>query len=85
MPISRCQLLKTLSAATGTALLSGFPNGLDSRIPYLVPEEYPLFRPPAKPVTAITLGAGARGNVYGDYASEYPGELDIVGVAQPTV
>lgn len=36
-----------------------------------------------KPITAITLGAGNRGNVYGDYATEYPDELDIVGVAEP--
>ncbi len=36
-----------------------------------------------KPVTAITLGAGARGNVYGNYGIEFPDELDIVGVAEP--
>lgn len=36
-----------------------------------------------KPVTAITLGAGARGNVYGNYAVRYPKNLDIVGVAEP--
>ncbi len=36
-----------------------------------------------KPVTAITLGAGNRGNVYGDYGKEYPQELNIVGVAEP--
>jgi predicted dehydrogenase len=34
-------------------------------------------------VTAITLGAGARGNVYGNYAAAYPQQLDIVGVAEP--
>ena len=39
--------------------------------------------PVAKPVRAVTLGAGARGNVYGDYAVRFPGELDIVGVAEP--
>lgn len=50
---------------------------------------YPVFKPvtdrrkPQKAVTAITLGAGNRGNVYGDYAVEYPQELDIVGVAEP--
>ncbi len=36
-----------------------------------------------KPVTAITLGAGNRGNVYGNYAVQYPHDLDIVGVAEP--
>lgn len=36
-----------------------------------------------KPVTAITLGAGARGNTYGGYALKYPERLKIVGVAEP--
>ena len=36
-----------------------------------------------KPVKAITLGAGARGNVYGDYGLQFPDELDIIGVAEP--
>mgnify|MGYP000583820599 CR=1 FL=1 len=36
-----------------------------------------------KTVTAITLGAGNRGNVYGNYALKNPGQLRIVGVAEP--
>ncbi len=40
------------------------------------------FTPP-EPVTAITLGAGNRGRVYGGFAREYPDHLDIVGVAEP--
>lgn len=36
-----------------------------------------------EPVTAITLGAGARGNVYGNYGVQFPKELNIVGVAEP--
>ncbi len=36
-----------------------------------------------KPVTAITCGAGNRGNVYGGFSLEYPLQLDIVGVAEP--
>jgi predicted dehydrogenase len=83
MPISRRKLLKTLGAATGASLLAGFPNDLDSRTPLSFFEDNPYHIPPAKPVTAITLGAGARGNVYGNYAVEYPGELDIIGVAEP--
>lgn len=38
--------------------------------PLILPDN-PLNKRLAKPVTAITLGAGARGNVYGDYAIEY--------------
>lgn len=37
----------------------------------------------SQPVTAITLGAGARGNVYGRYALAHADELKIVGVAEP--
>ncbi len=36
-----------------------------------------------KPITAITLGAGSRGNVYGNYGISFPNELNIVGVAEP--
>ncbi len=34
-------------------------------------------------LTAITCGAGSRGNVYGGYAERFPEELDIIGVAEP--
>lgn len=37
----------------------------------------------SKPVTAITCGAGNRGNVYGGYSLKYPDQLDIIGVAEP--
>jgi predicted dehydrogenase len=50
--------------------------------PLILPEN-PLYQALSKPVTAITIGAGARGNVYGDYAIEYPEQLKIVGVADP--
>ena len=36
-----------------------------------------------KPITVITLGAGSRGNTYGNYGVQFPNELDIVGVAEP--
>lgn len=36
-----------------------------------------------EPVKVITLGAGSRGNVYGNYGVQFPNELDIVGVAEP--
>ncbi len=38
---------------------------------------------PERQITAITLGAGARGNVYGNYAIDHPEEIKIVGVAEP--
>lgn len=41
----------------------------------------PLHRPLSKPVSAILIGAGNRGNIYADYAIIHPDELNIVGVA----
>ncbi len=39
--------------------------------------------PPLKPVTAVVVGAGGRGTTYALFASENPGRLKIVGVAEP--
>ena len=36
-----------------------------------------------RPVTAIIMGAGTRGTIYGKYALRYPDQLNIVGVAEP--
>jgi len=41
----------------------------------------PLHKPLKKPVKAILIGAGNRGNTYADYALLHPDELNIVGVA----
>jgi predicted dehydrogenase len=42
----------------------------------------PPFKPD-RPLTAVVLGAGNRGNVYAGYAALHPDELKIVGVAEP--
>ena len=36
-----------------------------------------------KPITAVVLGAGSRGSIYAGYSKAYPGELQIVAVAEP--
>lgn len=36
-----------------------------------------------KPITAVVLGAGSRGETYAGYAADYPAELEIVAVAEP--
>ena len=36
-----------------------------------------------KPVTAIIVGAGHRGVLYGSYALQHPDEFKIVGVSDP--
>jgi predicted dehydrogenase len=75
--------LKTMGMLVGGTF---FPWSLHARNglgqPIILPDPGHSFRP-RQPVTAITLGAGNRGNVYGGYAAEYPEQLDIVGVAEP--
>lgn len=83
MPISRRKLLKTLGAASGTMLLGGLPESLTAHPHVEIQEEDPRHIKLLKPLTAITLGAGNRGNVYGNYALDFPDELDIIGVAEP--
>ncbi len=83
MPITRRQLLKTLGAAAGVAVLSGFVEDQETiQIPELSAEN-PLYRKPEKAIKVVTIGAGNRGNVYGNYALSYPDEMDVVGVAEP--
>ena len=35
------------------------------------------------PITAVLIGAGARGQVYANYARQHPEELRIAAVAEP--
>lgn len=79
--IDRRELIKRLSLALGAGLaapaLSVAEITRENELHFTSDLELD------KPVTAITLGAGSRGNVYGNYALKYPGNLDIVGVAEP--
>lgn len=79
-PTTRRQLLKNIGIATGAALLDWKSFAATHNIP--IEEKTNFFTPP-KPITAITLGAGARGNVYGNFAYANPDKLDIIGVAEP--
>ncbi|HRE39583.1 MAG TPA: Gfo/Idh/MocA family oxidoreductase, partial [Chitinophagaceae bacterium] len=79
--LSRRDAIKALSFAAASFPLSSWAmNEKGERI--ILPDN-PLHKKLKKPVTAITLGAGSRGNVYGNYAVQYPDQLDIVGVAEP--
>jgi hypothetical protein len=80
---TRRDILKILGITVGGSFFpfSSWAKN-ESGEPLLLPDN-PLHKPLFKPITAITCGAGARGNVYGDYAIEYPAQLDIVGVAEP--
>jgi predicted dehydrogenase len=79
--LSRRDILKALGLATAWMPFSSWAkNEKGERI--LLPTDLSL-KKPAKPVTAITIGAGNRGNVYGGFASQYADQLDIIGVAEP--
>jgi len=43
----------------------------------------PLHKSLSKPVTAILIGAGHRGNIYADYSFIRPDEVQIVGISEP--
>ena len=79
--LDRRQLLK--GALAGVASMSVLGMVRDIRAAEAVQKEARDSFKPERPVTAITLGAGARGNVYGGYAEKFPSHLDIVGVAEP--
>jgi hypothetical protein len=81
--LSRRDALKALGISIGSSMLplsSWATNDQGERI-YL--PEFSNSFVPDKPITVITCGAGSRGNVYGNYAVQYPAQLDVVGVAEP--
>jgi len=86
--ISRRQALKTIGLTLGAAAIGikGYTMAGDNLVEYdLFPDDIykPIENPLNRPVTAITCGAGSRGNVYGDYAANFPEQIDIIGVAEP--
>lgn len=86
--ISRRQAMKTLGVSLGAVTLGieGFARPSDNLLEYPLNHReiyQPVENPLGRPVTAITCGAGARGNVYGNYASAFPDQIKIVGVAEP--
>lgn len=81
MDFSRRSMLKTIGIGAGSILTSRLAFDENNHPLHLPdPQHYPN---PERPITAITLGAGNRGNVYGNYATKYPKQLKIVGVAEP--
>lgn len=80
MSFSRRDILKSISLGT-----AGIPILNDIIQKYEYVPDGPGYHKHAlsKKLTAITCGAGNRGNVYGNYAVNFPDELDIIGVAEP--
>ena len=83
--LDRRKAIKKLALGIGVVpfLSNALPGNFNKKDSKTIPSRK-LGNPSSqKPVTAITLGAGARGNTYGNYAIEFPDELNIVGVAEP--
>jgi predicted dehydrogenase len=79
---SRRHVLKTLVTSLGVPLVANDLFANEADIEDYVNLQLSLEKP-AKPITAIVLGAGNRGTVYGNFAAAYPEQMDFVGVAEP--
>ena len=79
---SRRETLKALGLISVGSFIntSGLPDIHERTFPPELPQDYPI---PGKQITCIVLGAGNRGNVYGNYALKYPEQMKVVGVAEP--
>lgn len=88
MNLNRRELMKTAGMAAGSAALGGTaaagaaPTPAAGPHPLGEPSTYE-WKPPARPVTGIVIGAGGRGNTYASYARGRAAEWRIVGVAEP--
>lgn len=82
--MNRRNLLKTLGISLGTAVISTEALGRvgENTYSYTIGEN-PHFKAPAKPVTAIIIGAGNRGSVYGSFAAKFPEQMKVIGIAEP--
>ena len=81
--MSRRETLRSLGAVVGGTFFPWSAHATNELgEPLILPDPDVLYTP-QRPVTAITLGAGARGTVYGNFALAYPRQLRIVGVAEP--
>ncbi|MFH0992635.1 MAG: Gfo/Idh/MocA family oxidoreductase [bacterium] len=81
--VSRRDLLRLGGLfAAGIPLSQLFANEIDNAQPIVFPQD-PHDKKSSRPITAIVLGAGNRGNVYSAYSERFPDELKIVGVAEP--
>ncbi len=81
--LSRRDVLKALGISIGGTVLplsSWATNELGEKI--ILPDFSNSLKLD-KAITAITCGAGNRGNVYGGFSLQYPDQLDIIGVAEP--
>jgi predicted dehydrogenase len=84
--ISRREVIKNILLGAGALPLATMPLssfGKPENSTYEIPFKPIGNKDITDPITAVTLGAGSRGNVYGNYAVQFPREINIVGVAEP--
>lgn len=82
--LSRRNLLKKIGlTAGGLSLINLESEAKQPDYQPIVFEDDARYIQLDKPVTAVVLGAGNRGNVYGRFALANPTELDFIGVAEP--
>jgi len=81
--INRREMLRLSGLmAAGLPLAEILKKEMTGAKPIVMPDD-PRFRKIEKPLTAVVVGAGSRGNTYAAYSEKYPDELRIVGVAEP--
>jgi hypothetical protein len=82
--MDRRKALRALGLSIGGAALGleALAKIGEDKYVYSLPQN-PLHKKLAGPVTAITLGAGNRGTVYGNFAAKFPDQMKIVGTAEP--
>lgn len=85
--MNRRDLLKTLGFTLGAGAVQKDVLGSlvteSESYEWGIQDGHKGYRPLKEPVTAITLGCGGRGRVYGNYALAFPQNLKIVGLAEP--
>jgi len=86
--LNRRQILELLGASFGAAVVPATVATAETPRPaepdFALPA--PSIRPyakPARPVTAVIIGHGSRGSLYGSFALRMPEEWRIAGVAEP--
>jgi hypothetical protein len=82
--MNRRSLLQSLSLTLGATIIKSdlLAKVAENEYRYTIANN-PLHTELPRSVTVITLGAGNRGTVYGNFATKYPAEMKVVGVAEP--
>ncbi|SFB89253.1 Oxidoreductase family, C-terminal alpha/beta domain [Algibacter lectus] len=82
--MERRDLLKNLGLLAGAAIIPNALQATNLEEPITSISEH-FLNPLSldKPITVITIGAGARGNTYSNYSVHFPNQMNIIGVAEP--